>query len=52
MKQKKSLQVKKIKKIVLAKKVKDQHEVDFLGGKCLKPNHLLHSGLLEWKTKI
>jgi hypothetical protein len=36
MKWKKTLQVKKVKKILLVKKVKDQHEVDVLGGKCLQ----------------
>jgi hypothetical protein len=50
MKWKKTLQVKKAKKILLVKTVKDQHEVDVLGGKFLRPKHLLHLGLPEWKT--
>jgi hypothetical protein len=29
------LQVEKVKKILLVKKEKDQHEVDVIGGKCL-----------------
>jgi hypothetical protein len=44
--------VKKVKKILLVKKAKDQHEVDVLGGKFLQPKNLLHSGLPEWKTTI
>jgi len=52
MKWKKSLQVKKAKNILLVKMVKDQHEVDVLGGKCLRPKNLLHSGLPKWKTTI
>jgi hypothetical protein len=39
MKQKKTLQVKKVNNILLVKKVKDQHEVDVLGGKCLPLKH-------------
>jgi hypothetical protein len=39
MKWKKTLQVKKVKKILLVKKVKDQHEVDALGVEFLQPNH-------------
>ena len=38
------------KKTLLVKMVKDQHEVDVRGGKFLRPKHLLHSGLPEWKT--
>jgi hypothetical protein len=49
MKRKKTLQVKNEKKILLVKKVKDQHEVDVLGGKCLQPKHSLHLGLLSGK---
>jgi hypothetical protein len=52
MKWKKTLQEKKAKKILLVKKVKDQHEVDVLGGKYLQLKHLLHSELPEWKTTI
>jgi hypothetical protein len=52
MKRKKTLQVKKAKKILLVKNVKDQHEVDVLGGECLQPKYLLHLGLPEWKTII
>jgi hypothetical protein len=44
--------VKKVKKTLLVKKVKDQHEVDARGGKCLRSKHLLHSGLPKWKTTI
>jgi hypothetical protein len=45
-----TLQVKKAKKTLLVKMVKDQHEVDVLGGNCLRPKHLLHLGLPTWKT--
>jgi hypothetical protein len=48
----KTLQVNKAKKILLVKKVKDQHEVDVLGGKCLQTNHLLHSVLPNLKETI
>ena len=33
-------------------KMKDQHEVDALGGKCLQPKHLLDSRLPKWKKTI
>jgi hypothetical protein len=46
------LQVKKAKNILLVKKVKDQHEVDVLVGKCLQTKHLLHLGLPKFKTTI
>jgi hypothetical protein len=39
MKWNKTLQVKKVKMILLVKKEKDQHEVDALGGKCLQMKH-------------
>jgi hypothetical protein len=52
MKRKKNLQVKKENNILLVKKVKDQHEVDVLVGKCLQPKDLLHLGLPKWKTTI
>jgi hypothetical protein len=50
MKRKTTLQVKKAKKTLLVKMVKDQHEVDALGGKCLRSKHLLHLGLPKGKT--
>jgi hypothetical protein len=50
--EKKTLQVKKAKKILLVKKEKDQHEVDALRGKCLHSKHQLHSRLPERKTTI
>ena len=52
MKRKKTFQVEKVKKILLVKKAKDQHEVDVPGGKCLQQKHKLHSGLPKWKTTI
>jgi hypothetical protein len=33
--------------LTMVKMVKDQHEVDVLGGKCLRLKYLLHSGLPE-----
>jgi hypothetical protein len=42
MKWKKTLQVKKAKAILLVKMMKDQYEVDALGGKFLQLKHLLH----------
>jgi hypothetical protein len=32
---------------LIGEEVKDQHEVDVLGGKCLRSKHILHSGLPE-----
>jgi hypothetical protein len=52
MKRKKTLQVEKVKKILLVKKEKDQHEVDVLVGNFLLLKHFLHLGLLEWETTI
>jgi hypothetical protein len=39
MKWKKTLQVEKVNNFLLVKSVKDQHEVNFLGGKCLQMKH-------------